>query len=153
MQGMWVQSLVGELKTHVALQPKKQSIKWKQYYNKCNEDFKKWSTLKKIFLRKKKSRERLCFLFVGYNGVRVKSLQLCLTLCDPVNYSPSGSSVHRILQARILEWVAMLSSRASPQPRYQTHSCLRLLHWQAGSLPLVPRRKPRVVSNTLYSTL
>ena len=36
-----------------------------------------------------------------------KLLQLCPTLCDPMNYSPPGSSVHGILQARILEWVAM----------------------------------------------
>ena len=42
-----------------------------------------------------------------------KSLQLCLTLFDPVDYSPPGSSVHGILQARILEWVAMPSSRGS----------------------------------------
>ena len=37
--------------------------------------------------------------------------------CDPMDYSPSGSSVHGILQARILEWVAMPSSRGSSQPR------------------------------------
>ena len=37
-------------------------------------------------------------------------LQSCLTLCDPMDCSPSGSSVHGILQARILEWVAMPSS-------------------------------------------
>ena len=36
--------------------------------------------------------------------------QSCPTLCDPVDYSPPGSSVHGILQARILEWVAMPSS-------------------------------------------
>ena len=41
-------------------------------------------------------------------------------LCDPMDYSPSGSSVHGILQARILEWVAMPSSRGSSQPRNQT---------------------------------
>ena len=35
----------------------------------------------------------------------------CLTLCDPMDYSPSGSSAHGILQARILEWVAILFSR------------------------------------------
>ena len=35
--------------------------------------------------------------------------QLCLTLCDPVDCSPPGSSVHGILQAKILEWVAFLS--------------------------------------------
>ena len=43
--------------------------------------------------------------------------QSCLTLCNPMNCSPPGSSVHRILQARILEWGAMPSSRESPQPR------------------------------------
>ena len=36
-----------------------------------------------------------------------KSLQSCLTLCDPIDSSPPGSSVHRILQARILDWVAI----------------------------------------------
>ena len=43
-----------------------------------------------------------------------KSLQLCLTLCDPVDRSPSGSYAHRILQARILERVASPSSRFPP---------------------------------------
>ena len=42
-----------------------------------------------------------------------KSLQSCLTLCDPMDCSTPGSFVHRILQARILEWVAMPSSRGS----------------------------------------
>ena len=46
--------------------------------------------------------------------------QSCLTLCDPMDCSPPGCSVHGILQARILEWVAMPSSRGSSQPRYQT---------------------------------
>ena len=45
-----------------------------------------------------------------------KSLQLCLTLCDPMDCSPRGS-VHGILQARILEWVFMTSSRGSSWPR------------------------------------
>ena len=39
--------------------------------------------------------------------MHAKSLQSCPTLCDPIDSSPSGSSVHRILQARILEWVAI----------------------------------------------
>ena len=43
--------------------------------------------------------------------VCVKSLQSCLTLCDPMNYSSPGSSVHGILQARILEQVVILFSR------------------------------------------
>ena len=40
-------------------------------------------------------------------SVHAKSLQSCPTLCDPVDYSPPGSSVHGILQARILDWVAL----------------------------------------------
>ena len=47
--------------------------------------------------------------------------QLCLTLCDPTGYSPPGSSVHEILQARILEWIAIPFSRESSQTRDQTH--------------------------------
>ena len=50
-----------------------------------------------------------------------KLLQLHPTLCDPMDCSPSGSSVHGILQAGILEWVAMPSSGGSPQPRDRTH--------------------------------
>ena len=45
--------------------------------------------------------------------VKVKVAWLCLTLHDPINYSPSGSSVHGILQARILEWVPFPFSRGS----------------------------------------
>ena len=41
----------------------------------------------------------------------------CLTICDPTDRSPPGSSVHGILQARTLEWVAISSSRESSQPR------------------------------------
>ena len=43
-----------------------------------------------------------------------KSLQSCPTLCDPVDYSLPGSSVHGILQARILDWVAISFSRIFP---------------------------------------
>ena len=42
-------------------------------------------------------------------------------LCDSMDRSPPGSSVHGILQARVLEWVAMPASRGSSQPRDQTH--------------------------------
>ena len=75
--------------------------------------------------------------------MHAKSLQSCLTLCDPMDYcSPPSSSVHGILQARILVWVAMRSSRGSSQPRYWVHISRHLLHWQADSLPLVPPQKP-----------
>ena len=49
--------------------------------------------------------------------------QSCLTLCNPMNYSPAGFSFHETLQARILEWVAISFSRGSSQPR----------HWTLGS--------------------
>ena len=45
--------------------------------------------------------------------------QLCPALCDPMDCSPPGSSIHGIFQARILEWVAILFSRGSSQPRDQ----------------------------------
>ena len=49
----------------------------------------------------------------------------CLTLCDPMDCSPPGPSVHRILQARILEWVASPISRGPSQPRDRTGvSCI-----------------------------
>ena len=67
-------------------------------------------------------------------------LQLCLTLSNPMDCSPPGASVHRILQARRLEWVAMPSFRGSSQPKDQ--NLLRLLHCQEGSLPPVPLGKP-----------
>ena len=59
--------------------------------------------------------------------------QLCLTLCDPMDYSLPGYSVHGIIQARILEWVTISFSRRSSWPRDQTCiSCIGswiLNHW------------------------
>ena len=51
----------------------------------------------------------------------VLSLFSCIRLCDPLDCSPPCCSVHGILQARILEWVAVPSSRGSSQPRDWTH--------------------------------
>ena len=48
--------------------------------------------------------------------MKVLVAQLCPTLCDPMDCSPPGSSVHRILQARILDWVAISFSRDLPDP-------------------------------------
>ena len=64
--------------------------------------------------------------------MRAKSLQSCPTLCDPMDRSLLGSSVHAILQASVLERVAMPSSRGSSQLGVS----YIYLHWQAGSLPL-----------------
>ena len=51
--------------------------------------------------------------------------QSCLTLCNPMDCSPPGSSVHRILQARIVEWIAIPFSRGSCLPKDRTRvSCI-----------------------------
>ena len=52
-------------------------------------------------------------------SVKVLTTQSCLTLCNPMDCSPPGFSFHRILQARILEWVTIPFSRGSSQPRGQ----------------------------------
>ena len=71
---------------------------------------------------------------------------LCLTLCDPMDCSAPGSSVHGILQARILEWVAVPSFRGSPRDLphlgIEIVSLKSNLHWQASSLLLVTPGKP-----------
>ena len=62
-----------------------------------------------------------------------KLLQLCLTLCDPMDYSPPGSSVHGILQARRLEWGAISFSRGSSQPREMQMGSLLFLFAKSGN--------------------
>ena len=47
-----------------------------------------------------------------------KSLQLCPTLCDPMDCSPPGPSIHGIFQARVLEWVAIAVSADFPRQGY-----------------------------------
>ena len=67
--------------------------------------------------------------------------QSCLTLCDPQDCSPPGSSVRGILQARILEWVVMSSSGGSSRPRDRTHiSCIS--RWIFFFFNTVPPGKP-----------
>ena len=72
--------------------------------------------------------------------MHAQSLQLCPTLCSPMDHSSPGSSVHGVLQARILEWIVISYSRGSSWSRNWTHlsyvSCR-----QAGSLPLAPPGK------------
>ena len=63
--------------------------------------------------------------FLHQSSVCCVHAQSCPTLCDPTHWSPPGSSVHGILQARVLEWVAISSSRASSLARDQTWvSCI-----------------------------
>ena len=68
------------------------------------------------------------FLFIAW---------LCPTLCDPMDYSPSGSSLHRISQARIQGWVVIPSPRDLPNPGTEPKSSAL----KADSLPSEPPGK------------
>ena len=82
---------------------------------------------------------------ISYACMHAKSLQLCTTLFDPMDWSSPGSSVHGILQVRILEWVAMPSSRRSSWPRNWT--CISHGSCFAGRvLTAEPVEKPNVIS-------
>ena len=62
---------------------------------------------------------------MGSTNESMLVVQSCLTLQDPIDCSPWGSSVHGILQARILEWVTISSSKGSSQPKDGTQaSCI-----------------------------
>ena len=68
-----------------------------------------------------------------------QSLQWCPTLCDLMDCSLPGSSVRGMLQARIVEWVAMPSNRGSSQSRDQTH----VTYTEGGSFTTEPPRNPQ----------
>ena len=63
--------------------------------------------------------------------------QSCLTLCSCMDCGPSGPSVHGIFHERILEWVAISSSRGCSQPRDQTHVSCILYHWSTWNIRTV----------------
>ena len=77
---------------------------------------------------------------IPLNYVKVLVTQLCLTLCNPMDCSLPGSSVHGILQARILEWVTIPFSRDLPDPGIKPWSPAL----QADSLPSKPLGKPHI---------
>ena len=77
-------------------------------------------------------------------------LQSRLTLCSHIYCSPPGPSIHGILHARILVWVAIPSSRVIFLTQGSNLPLLRLRLWQAGSLPLAPLWKTK---GTLYHVL
>ena len=79
--------------------------------------------------RKREFQKNIYFCFTDYvkachsfcvSESESEVLQLCPTLCDPMDCSPPGSSVHGIFQARVLEYGAISFSRGSSQPRDQT---------------------------------
>ena len=80
--------------------------------------------------------------------------QSCATLCDPMDYSPPGSSVHGIFQAEILEWVAVSSSSGSFQPKDRTHvSCASCI--AGGLFTTKAHEKPSflVITCDLFETM
>ena len=90
------------------------------------------------------SKEAILHVSSGWLVVWNRTWQECLRawvlnyfshvgLCDPVDCSLPGSSVHGILQARILEWIVIPSSWGSSRPKDQTHFLFCLLHWQMCS--------------------
>ena len=66
--------------------------------------------------------------------------KLCPTLCDPMDCSPPGSSLHGILQARILEWVAISFFTGSPSPGMEPTSP----DWQVDSYALCHLENPYI---------
>ena len=78
-----------------------------------------------------------------FNWKKVKVAHSCPTLCDPIGYT-----VHGILQARILEWVASPFSRESSQPRDWT----QVSHMQVDSLPAEPQGQPRNTETYPFSS-
>ena len=86
-----------------------------------------------ITVNRKQSNQQKYRVTVGYAVLCCLIAKSCLTDCEPVDCRPPGSSVHETPQARILEWVAISSSRASSWPRDRTHiSCIGrqiLYHW------------------------
>ena len=85
------------------------------------------NSLTNKYLTKNKN-QQLALLFINLKPsscMRAKSLQ-CLPLCDPMDHSPPGSSDHGILQARILEWVAMPPPGDLPDPAIKPLSLMSL---------------------------
>ena len=91
--------------------------------------------------QKRKYMKNVCSM--SFVCVHIESLELCPTLFDHMDCSPLGASVHGILQARILERVAMTCSRGFSRPRDQTQvSCI-----VGGFFIAKPPEKPATISN------
>ena len=112
-----------------------------------------WTRLQGVGLRRfSQPPELVCGIFSGAY-LNMPDLSAGPILCDPMDYSQPGSSVPGILQARILGWVVMPSSRGIFLTQGSNLCLLGLLHWQMVSffffffLPLVPPRKPMECPN------
>ena len=84
-------------------------------------------------------------------SMHAQLLRSCPTSCDPMDCSPPGSSVHGILQTRIVEWLVMPSARGSSQPRDQPLvSCTAggfFIYWATWEAPLSTRHPGNSLNN------
>ena len=119
MQGAQVQSLVGELRSHMlyVVQPKEKrkpstagfQLNSFNMANYMHRYIRSWTFVRLV-----------CQFTWWYSSDYSEVVQSCPALCEPMDCSLPSSSVHRIFQARILEWVAISFSRGSSQHRDQT---------------------------------
>ena len=132
----WVQSLGGEESLEKGKATHSSILAWRIPWNVSSMGSQKHRVSSVCF-----SSPKLHSL--SFTCLPAKLLQSCPTHCEPIDCSPPGSSVHGILQARILRWVATPSSRGSSQPRDQTLvsyvSCTGRWFFL---LPLAPPGKP-----------
>ena len=87
-------------------------------------------------------------------GVKVLVTESCMTLCEPMDYNLPGSSVHGILQSRILNWVAMFFSSGSSWPRNQTFiSCISCIAGGFFTVPLAYETSKIFFASAIKNTL
>ena len=90
-------------------------------------------------LEKIKTDHLITTISIHFHGACAQSLQSCPALCDPMDHSPPGSSVHVILYTRILEWVSHAFLQGSSWPS----DLLHILHWQnIGFFTTITTGKP-----------
>ena len=135
-----------EIECVIAFFPANVSLNYRVTHRMVVMDLKKgWGVFCSLRKRKSQALQSLNFQFpletcnyiIHCACVHAQLLHSCPTLCNSMNCSPPGSSVHGILQARILEWVVMPFSRGSSQPRFEPRSP----SLQADSLPTEPSLK------------
>ena len=106
----------------------------------------KWHIRNRVlFLGPQSHSTRLLHLIKWYCS---EVAQSCTTLCNPVDCSPPGSSVHGILQARILQWVAISFPRGSSRPRAWTRvSCIAGRHFNLWAMSVWPNFSGQTLRN------
>src|SRR5574342_240891 len=112
--------------------------------------------IKYLYYKREKCNYNNKVFFFFNSPLKVKMLvtQSCPTLCDPMGCSPPGSSVHGILQARILEWVAIPFSRGSSSPRDQTQvSCVSCIEGRFFTTELLGKPSSPYFINMLKTSL